>query len=136
MNYTDAPEDRSWMISEVTTVPGVRHVVVFTPDGLLLASSEDMDRDTADRLAAACSGLQSLGHGLGRTYGEDGGAVHQLMLEFQGGFLFVRNASGAHLAVVTGPVVDPALVAKQMQAQVLKIGSVNLSSPPRQDQVR
>ncbi|MGW3623276.1 roadblock/LC7 domain-containing protein [Streptomyces sp. NPDC000880] len=133
MSYLENPEQRGWMIADVAGVPGVRQVIVFSPDGLLLASTEGMDRDSADRLAANCSGLQSLGRSLGREFGEDGGAVHQQMVEFDGGFLFMRSADGAHLAVVTGPVVDPKLVARQMQAQVIKIGAANLTSPPRED---
>ncbi|MCF3965376.1 roadblock/LC7 domain-containing protein [Streptomyces fuscigenes] len=132
MSYVTEPEQRSWMIAEVAAVPGVRQVIVFSADGLLLTSSEGMDRDAADRLAANCSGLLSLGRSLGREFGSDGGLVHQQMVEFNGGFLFMRSAHGAHLAVVTGPVVDPKLVARQMQAQVMKIGAANLSSPPRQ----
>ncbi len=136
MSYVENPEQRGWMIAEVAAVPGVREVIVFSADGLLLASSEGMNRDSADRLSANCSGLQSLARSLGREFGEDGGAVHQQMVEFNGGFLFMRSANGAHLAVVTGPVVDPKLVARQMQAQVMKIGAGNLSSPPRQESAR
>lgn len=33
--------------------------------------------------------------------------------------------------MITGPVVDPKLVARQMQAQILKIGAANLISPAR-----
>lgn len=133
MTYVASPEQQGWMISEVAAVPGVRHVIVFSPDGLLLASSESIDRDTADRLSANCSGLQSLGRSLGREFGEQDGAVNQQMVDFHGGYLFMRSAGGAHLAVVTEAVVDPKLVAQQMQAQVLKIGAGNLSSPPRQN---
>ncbi|QHY98274.1 Roadblock/LC7 domain protein [Streptomyces sp. S4.7] len=135
MSYVENPERRGWMIADVAVVPGVERVIVFSADGLLLASSDGMDRDAAERLSASCSGLQSLGRSLGREFGTDGGAVHQQMVEFNGGFLFMRSANGAHLAVVTGPVVDPKLVARQMQAQVMKIGAGNLSSPPRQDPV-
>lgn len=135
MSFVENPEKRSWMIAEVTNVPGVEKVVVFSSDGLLLACSEGMERDSADRLSANCSGLLSLGRSLGREFGQDGGSVHQQMVEFNGGFLFMRSAKGAHLAVVTGPVVDPKLVARQMQAQVMRIGAGNLSSPPRQGAV-
>ncbi|MFD4034676.1 roadblock/LC7 domain-containing protein [Streptomyces sp. NPDC058637] len=135
MNHVENPERRGWMISEVAAVPGVRLAIVFSSDGLLLANSEGMDRDSADRLSASCSSLQSLGRGLGREFGEAGGAVHQHMVEFDGGFLFMRSADGAHLAVVTGPVVDPELVTRQMQAQVSKIAARKLTGPPREDPV-
>jgi len=131
MTYAESPEGRSWMIADVAVVPGVREVIVFSGDGLLLASSAGMSRDSADRLSASCSGLQALARSLGREFGEDGGTVHQQMVEFNGGFLFMRSSKGAHLAVVTGPVVDPKLVARQMQAQVMKIGAENLISPAR-----
>jgi predicted regulator of Ras-like GTPase activity (Roadblock/LC7/MglB family) len=131
MTFAESPEGRAWMIAEVAVVPGVREVIVFSGDGLLLASSAGMSRDSADRLSASCSGLQALARSLGREFGEDGGTVHQQMVEFNGGFLFMRSSKGAHLAVVTGPVVDPKLVARQMQAQVMKIGAENLISPAR-----
>ena len=47
--------------------------------------------------------------------------------------IVARYADGSHLAVVTEQVVDPALIAQQMQAQVLKIGAPNLSTPVRED---
>ena len=131
MSKVENPESRAWMIAEVALVPGVKQVIVFSGDGLLLASSEGMDRDSADRLSASCAGLQSLARSLGREFGEDGGTVHQQMVEFNGGYLFMRSSKGAHLAVVTGPVVDPKLVARQMQAQVMKIGATHLTSPAR-----
>lgn len=133
MSNVESPESRAWMIAEVVLVPGVRQVIVFSGDGLLLASSDGMDRDSADRLSASCAGLQALGRSLGREFGEQGGAVHQQMVEFSGGFLFMRSTKGAHLAVLTGPVVDPKLVARQMQAQIVKIGAANLISPARRE---
>jgi len=54
------------------------------------------------------------------------------MVEFDGGFLFVRGAgNGSRLAVVTEPTIDPALVAQQMQAQILAIGERTLATPRR-----
>ncbi|WP_157254137.1 roadblock/LC7 domain-containing protein [Nonomuraea typhae] len=125
-------QDQDWMIGEVVWVPGVRHVVVLSSDGLLKARSAKTPRDVADRLAAACSGLQSLAHNVGREFGRDGGAVRELMAGFEGGYLFARSAgTGSHLVVITEPVVDPRLIAQQMRAQVIKIGERNLSTPDR-----
>jgi predicted regulator of Ras-like GTPase activity (Roadblock/LC7/MglB family) len=122
----------NWMIDEVTWVQGVRHVVVATSDGLVKARSEGSSEDVADRLAAACAGLHSLGRSVGREFGSGSHDVQQVMVGFDGGFLFVRRAGdGSHLAVVTEQVVDPAVIGQQMQAQVLKIGQRNLATPPR-----
>jgi predicted regulator of Ras-like GTPase activity (Roadblock/LC7/MglB family) len=55
--------------------------------------------------------------------------IRQVMVEFDGGFLFVRGAGdGSRLAVVTETVIDPALIAQQMQAQVLMIGERTLGT--------
>ncbi|MBO0820080.1 MAG: roadblock/LC7 domain-containing protein, partial [Nocardiopsaceae bacterium] len=117
--------DQNWMLDEVAEVRGVRHVVVLSADGLVRAHSTGTSRDEADRLAAACAGLKSIGQSLSRQFAVGGGTSRQVMVEFdgQGGYLFVRGAAdGSHLAVVTDRVIDPALIAQQMQAQILKIG--------------
>ena len=126
--------DQNWMLDEVTGVQGIRYAVVLSADGLVKAHSADTSRDDAERLAAACAGLKSIGQSLARQFAAGGGTSRQVMVEFDGhgGYLFVRGAGdGSHLAVVTDRVVDPALIAQQMQAQVLKIGAHNLATPAR-----
>ncbi|MCI2422903.1 roadblock/LC7 domain-containing protein [Saccharopolyspora sp. K220] len=41
-------------------VPGVQRAVLFSTDGMLMAWTSNLDRDTADPVAGALSGLQSL----------------------------------------------------------------------------
>lgn len=125
--------DQDWMLEEVTWVQGVRHAVVLTSDGLVKARSEGTGDDVSDRLAATCSALASLGYSVATEFG-DAPTVHQVMVDYDGGYLFVRLAAErAHLAVITAPTVDPALIAQQMQAQVLKLGERGLSTPIRQN---
>lgn len=128
---TTQPVDNSWMLELIRTVRGVRHVVVLTSDGLLKVRTDHTPVDVADKLAAACAGLTALGQGVSKEFGT-GAGPRQVMVEFDGGYLFVRGAGdGSRLAVVTEPVIDPALVAQQMQAQVLVIGERTLSTPTR-----
>jgi predicted regulator of Ras-like GTPase activity (Roadblock/LC7/MglB family) len=125
------PGDNSWMLELIRTVRGVRHAVVLTSDGLLKVRTGHTPVDVADKLAAACAGLSSLGQGVSKEFGS-GAGPRQVMVEFDGGFLFVRGAGdGSRLAVVTEQVIDPALIAQQMQAQVLTIGERTLSTPSR-----
>lgn len=125
------PDDNSWMLELISTVRGVRHAVVLTSDGLLRVRTGHTPVDVADKLAAACAGLTSLGQGVSKEFGS-GAGPRQVMVEFDGGFLFVRGAGdGSRLAVVTEQVIDPALIAQQMQAQVLTIGERTLSTPSR-----
>ena len=112
----------SWMLDLVAEVRGVRHVVVLSSDGLVKVRTDVTPPDTADKVAAACAGLVALGLSMGREFG-DTDRLRQVLVEFDGGFLFVRGAGdGSRLAVVTDATVDPGLVAQQMQAQVLMIG--------------
>lgn len=128
---TTQPVDNSWMLELIRTVRGVRHVVVLTSDGLLKVRTDHTPVDVADKLAAACAGLTALGQGISKEFGT-GAGPRQVMVEFDGGYLFVRGAGdGSRLAVVTEQVIDPALVAQQMQAQVLVIGERTLSTPTR-----
>jgi predicted regulator of Ras-like GTPase activity (Roadblock/LC7/MglB family) len=128
--------DQNWMLDEVTMVRGVRHAVVLSADGLVRTHSAQTSKDDADRLAAACAGLKSIGQSLAREFGTGVDNARQVMVEFDGygGYLFVRGAGdGSHLAVITEQGVDPALIAQQMQAQVLKIGEANFGTPQRRD---
>ena len=127
--------DQNWMLDEVTGVRGIRHAVVLSADGLVKAHSAETSKEEAERLAAACAGLKSIGQSLARRFADGGGTSRQVMVEFDGqaGYLFVRGAGdGSHLAVVTEQAVDPALIAQQMQAQVLKIGTPTLATPLRE----
>ena len=55
----------SWLLDNfVKSVPGVRHTLVVSADGLLMAMSDDLDRTSGDQLAAIVSGMASLTRGL------------------------------------------------------------------------
>ena len=61
--------DQNWMLDEVTVVRGVRHAVVLSADGLVRTHSAQTSKDDAERLAAACAGLKSIGQSLARQFG-------------------------------------------------------------------
>ena len=125
MTSTDG---NSWMLELISGVRGVKHVVVLTSDGLMKVRTDQTPLDTADKVAAACAGLAALGIGMAREFGNSD-TIRQVMVEYDGGFLFVRGAGdGSRLAVVTETVIDPALIAQQMQAQVLMIGERTLGT--------
>jgi predicted regulator of Ras-like GTPase activity (Roadblock/LC7/MglB family) len=127
-----------WMIGEVSGVRGVLHVVVTTADGIVTARSPQTTREDAERLGAACAGLYSIGLSISSEFKSEfssgSGDTRQVMIDLDGGFLFVRRAAdGSRLAVVTDSTVEPAVIGQQMARQVLKIGS-NLAATPRHAQ--
>lgn len=122
-----------WMLGDILRVPGVRHALVVSRDGLCLGCSDWLDADDADRLSALCAGLQSLGHEAAVQLVGAHSTTRQVMVEVHGGYLFLVAAGpGAALAVVTSEEVDAGLVAREMQHLVTRIGE-HLTSPPRSD---
>ncbi|HEV2638861.1 MAG TPA: roadblock/LC7 domain-containing protein [Actinocrinis sp.] len=120
-----------WMLKGlVDGVPGTRNVVVLTADGLRMAQYAT-DEDTADRLAAASAGLQSLA---GAVAGEFPGAdrrIRLVVIEAGGGFYYLMAAGdGAYLAVLAEQDVDPGLIGRRMRDLVARIGE-HLSALPR-----
>ncbi|ANC29621.1 roadblock/LC7 domain-containing protein [Isoptericola dokdonensis] len=129
-DQTTTAHPDSWMLDLVAEVRGVLHAIVLSSDGLVKVRTDVTDPDTADKVAAACAGLVALGLSMGREFGRSD-TLRQVVVEFDGGFLFVRGAGdGSRLAVITDTTVDPGLVAQQMQAQVLMIGERTLGTEP------
>lgn len=116
--------DLGWLITSFAErIPGVESVVVLSTDGLVLALSDRLDRDTADTLAAVTSGLASLTAGAARHMGA--GNVNQVIVEMDGGYLFVTTVSeGSALAVMCGPECDIGLIGYEMSMLVSRVGQV------------
>jgi predicted regulator of Ras-like GTPase activity (Roadblock/LC7/MglB family) len=116
--------DLDWLITSFAErIPGVESVVVLSTDGLVLALSDGLDKDTADTLAAVTSGLASLTAGAARHM--RAGNVNQVIVEMDGGYLFVTTISeGSALAVMCGPECDIGLIGYEMSMLVARIGQV------------
>jgi predicted regulator of Ras-like GTPase activity (Roadblock/LC7/MglB family) len=123
-------EDR-WMLEELNRKPGVRFCLVFTSDGLKQAHTDAIDKDEADLVAAACSGLLATARAVQDAAGCQGPLL-QNFSQWSDGYLFVRHAGeGTCLAVRTSADVDPSLIAYEMAARIRQIGEPTLSTPAR-----
>ena len=120
----DNSPDLDWLITSFAErIPGVESVVVLSTDGLVLALSNRLARDTADTMAAVTSGLTSLTAGAARHMGA--GNVNQVIVEMDGGYLFVTTVSeGSALAVMCGAECDIGLIGYEMSMLVARIGQV------------
>lgn len=114
----------NWLIDNfVERVPGVLDALVVSADGLLMAMSEGLDRATADQVAAVTAGLQSLTQGAARMF--DGGAVRQVIVDMERGFMFVTAISdGSSLAVIAEANCDIGLVGYEMALMVTRAEAV------------
>ncbi|MER7580640.1 roadblock/LC7 domain-containing protein [Kitasatospora sp. NPDC096140] len=124
-----------WILNDLAdSVPYVRHIIVLSADGLRIAQY-GADPDTADRLAAACAGLQSLAAAVGHEFPHGDGSMRLVVIEVDGGYFYLMAAGDrAYLAVLADEGVDAGLVSHQMRDLVARIGE-HLSTPPRNPEV-
>ncbi|MEU6680421.1 roadblock/LC7 domain-containing protein [Streptomyces sp. NPDC059900] len=122
-----------WMLKELADgVPQTRQIVVLSADGLRIARYGG-DPDGADRLAAACAGLQSLAAAVATEIPRSGGGMRMVIIEVDGGYFYLMAAgAGAYLAVLADETVDAGLIGNRMRDLVVRIGA-HLTSPPRRD---
>ncbi|MFD9123212.1 roadblock/LC7 domain-containing protein [Kitasatospora sp. NPDC059571] len=122
-----------WMLKDLAdSVPLTRHVVVLSVDGLRMAQY-GADNDTADRLAAACAGLQSLSGAIALEFPGGRGRMRMVVIEVEGGFFYLMAAgANAYLAVLADEGVDAGLMGLRMRDLVARIGA-HLTSPPRME---
>ncbi len=106
--------DFSWLLDNfVRSTPGVRHTVVVSADGLLMAMSDQLHREAGDQLSAIVSGMSSLTRGASRQL--RAGEVRQAIIEMDNLFLFLMSVSnGSVLSVVAEASCDVGLIGYEM----------------------
>ena len=103
-----------WLLDNfVRSVPGTRHTLVVSADGLLMAMSENLDRTSGDQMAAIVAGMSSLTRGAARQL--RAGDVRQAIVEMDELFVFLMSVSnGSVLAVVADATCDVGLIGYEM----------------------
>lgn len=101
-----AADNLNWLVAKFAEqVVSVRQAVVVSSDGLPLAVSEHVERETAERLAAVASGMIGLAYGSAGRFGA--GAVSNVIVEMERGWLFVTGIrDGSLMCVVTDKHAD------------------------------
>ena len=114
----------NWLIDRFAqTVPSMKQAVVVSSDGLPLAISNGVDRETADRLSAVSSGMIGLAYGSAGRFGS--GSVANVIVEMTNGWLFVTGIrDGSLLCVLTKRETDIGAVAYEMAVFSEKAGDI------------
>lgn len=123
MTISSEAANFGWLLDNfVRTVPGTRHTLVVSADGLLMAMSDNLDRTSGDQLAAIVAGLSSLTRGAARQL--QAGDVRQAIVEMDELFLFLMSVSnGSVLSVVADASCDVGLIGYEMAMLVSRTES-------------
>lgn len=118
-----------WLLDDlVRRLPGVRHAVVLSTDGLLLGRSTAMSVEDAEHFAAMSCALYSLARSAGQHFA--GGGVRQSVVELDQAVLFVTAAgANACLALMTSETANLGLVAYEMNQTVQRVGTFLAAAP-------
>jgi uncharacterized protein len=119
-----AARDFNWLINGFTErVAGVVHAVVVSSDGLLVATSDRLPRDSADQLAAVTSSLVSVIKSAARIFDADD--VRQTVVEMGRGYLLVMSIrDGSILATLAAGEADVGVVGYEMAKLAKQAGEV------------
>jgi uncharacterized protein len=113
----------NWLMTRfVSDTVGVEQAIAVSSDGLLMAISSNLDRASADKMAAIVTGMRSLSDGAARVLGK--GAVNQALIEMRQAYLFIASISGgSSLGVVAAKNADLGLVGYEITLLVQRVGS-------------
>jgi uncharacterized protein len=113
----------NWLLSSfVDQTAGVGQSIAVSSDGLLMAISSNLDRASADKLAAIVTGMRSLADGAARVLGK--GGLNQVIVEMSDAYLFVAAISGgSSIGVVADRTCDLGLVGYEITMLVSRVGN-------------
>jgi predicted regulator of Ras-like GTPase activity (Roadblock/LC7/MglB family) len=114
--------DLGWILDELLRTPHALRAILLSSDGLMSASSQGVERDMADRMAAVVSGMQALSREAAE-FADCDGAWEMTMIQYGAGYLFVMAAGdGSYLAVSADGDADVENVSYAMEETVDRLG--------------
>ena len=123
MTLSEQANNVNWlMASFVRSTPGVEQAVAVSSDGLLIALSSQLERASADKMAAIITGMRALAHGAANELTK--GQVMQVLVEMQSAYLFISAISGGStIGVVSARDCDLGLVGFEITLLVERVGA-------------
>ncbi|NUP53834.1 MAG: roadblock/LC7 domain-containing protein [Catenulispora sp.] len=123
-------ETLNWLINRMLdSIPAARSVLLMSTDGLVRAYTPGLNKDEADTLAAAESGMWGIVTAIGQTV--RAGGVRQVVVELDSAFLCVGAAGpGTCIGVLADRSADPRQIGFEMQRCVTAV-TKELATAPR-----
>ncbi len=119
-----AAQNLNWLVARFAEqVVAVQQAVVVSSDGLALAVSEGVDRETADRLSAVAAGMIGLAYGSAGRFGA--GPVANVIVEMERGWMFITGIrDGSLMCVLTNRDADIGTIAYEIAVFAERAGDV------------
>jgi len=123
MSLSEKANNVNWLMANfVRSTPGVEQAMAVSSDGLLIALSSQLERASADKMAAIITGMRALAHSGANELAK--GQVMQVLIEMANAYLFVSAISGGStLGVVTARDCDLGLVGFEITLLVERVGA-------------
>ncbi|RMI38223.1 roadblock/LC7 domain-containing protein [Streptomyces triticirhizae] len=128
-----AADGLAWVLTPLLELPGVRHAVIATGDGLVEGASPGLSRASAERVAAMTATLHAAARAFTTAFTErDAPRLQQTVVESEEGYAIVVPAGqNTSLALMAEPDAQLGNVAYQMQVQVAALARA-MAAPARQ----
>ncbi|UED85153.1 roadblock/LC7 domain-containing protein [Streptomyces profundus] len=128
-----ADDGLAWVLTPLLELPGVRHAVIATGDGLVEGSSPGLGRASAERVAAMTATLHAAARAFTTSFtDEEAPGLQQTVVESKEGFAIVVPAGqNTSLALFADPEAQLGNIAYQMQVQVAALARA-MAAPARQ----
>ena len=113
-----------WVLDEhLLRHPHTLRALLLSSDGMVAAMSKDLDRDMADRMAAAVSGMQSLSREAAEFADCRRAPWELTMIQYGGDYLFVMAAGAStYLALSATQEADVEALSYAMEKTVDRLG--------------
>ncbi|MET7424494.1 roadblock/LC7 domain-containing protein [Dactylosporangium sp. NPDC005555] len=117
-------EQFNWLLDQfATNTPLVADAIAVSSDGLLIATTNSLERADADRMAAITSAIISLANGASQVF--DLGAPNKVIIDLSRGYLLVSAISvGAVLGVLAAKSANLGQLAYEMAMFANRAGAV------------
>ena len=84
--------DMTWVLNRLTEEKGVLHALLLSSEGLVLAATEGVDTDRADRTAANASGAFSIGRSISEFADTEGVTPRRVIFDLPDSCILVFGA--------------------------------------------
>ncbi|WP_432012735.1 roadblock/LC7 domain-containing protein [Streptomyces cucumeris] len=113
-----------WILDEhILPLADTKRALLLSSDGLMVACSQGVGADLADRMSAAVSGLQSLSCEAAEFADCERDPWELTVIEYGGGYVFLMAAAeGTFLAVSAAKNADVEAVSYAMEKTVGRLG--------------